>query len=106
MSPKFAFETDFHLISTSQGSGNDACGLPQGQVASDDVRGQPPDIGKLFNGAEAQLALGVGVVGLGGKQAEKGRTVVVVVNVLSLKNFSILLKVRYLHFVLLCHQEH
>ena len=70
MSPEFAFETAFHIISVSQGSGNDARGLPQGQVASDDIRWQPPDIGKLFNGAEPQLALGVSVVGLGGKQAQ------------------------------------
>lgn len=71
MSPKSAFETVFHLLPISQGSGNDACGLPQGQVASDDVGGQPPDVGKLFNGAEPQLALGVSVVGLGGKPAQR-----------------------------------
>lgn len=69
MSPEFAFGTAFHLVSSrlSQGSRNDARGLPQGQVASDDIRRQPPDVGKLFNSAEAQLALGVSIVGLGGK---------------------------------------
>lgn len=70
MSPKFAFEIAFHRLPISPGSGNDACGLPQGQVASDDVGGQPPDVGKLFDGAEPQLALGVSVVGLGGKPAQ------------------------------------
>lgn len=53
-----------HFIFTSEGSGNDACGFSQGQVACDNVGWQPPNVGKLFDGAEAKLALGVSVVGL------------------------------------------
>lgn len=71
MSPKSASETVLHFTFTSQGSGNDACGLSQGQVTCDNVRRQPPNVGKLFNSAEAKLALGVSVVGLGGKQAQR-----------------------------------
>lgn len=86
MSPKSAFETVFHFIFPSQGSGNDACGLSQSQVASDDIGWQPPNVGKLFDGAEPQLALGVSVVGLGGKQAQRRaeEVVVAVVNIISL----------------------
>lgn len=60
---RVCFWNSFPLHLPFSGSGNDACGLPQGQVAGDDVRGQPPNIGKLFNGAEPQFALGVCVVG-------------------------------------------
>lgn len=70
MRPSLAWQV-FHLITASQGSGHDACGLPQGQVASDHIGGQPPNVGKFFDGAEPQLALRVSVVGLGGKQAQR-----------------------------------
>lgn len=64
-----AFETVFHLVSISQGSGNNACGLSQGQITSNYIRWQPPNIGKLLDGTEPQFALRVCVLGLGRKQA-------------------------------------
>ena len=83
----------FHLISVSPGSGNDACGFPQGQVARDHVGRQPSNVGELFNGAEAQLALRVRVVGLGEKTGrEKGREVLLAVR------FKFKLKISFLVF--------
>ena len=64
-SQSLPWEMVFHLISVSPGSGNDARGFPQGQVARDHVGRQPSNVGELFDGAEAQLALRVRVVGLG-----------------------------------------
>lgn len=83
----------FHLISVSPGSGNDARGFPQGQVARDHVGRQPSDVGELFDGAEAQLALRVRVVGLGDKTGrEKGREVLLAVR------FKFKLKISFLAF--------
>ena len=83
----------FHLISVSPGSGNDARGFPQGQVARDHVGRQPSNVGELFDGAEAQLALRVRVVGLGEKTGrEKGREVFLAVR------FKFKLKISFLAF--------
>lgn len=91
----------------SSGSGNDARGLPQGQVACDHVRRQPANVGELFDGAEPQLALGVCVVGLGGKQAE-GRTESCWWGYFKhkLESFSTLLSVKHIFVMFHCQQEH
>lgn len=70
MSPKSSFEIVFHFNSISQGSGNDAYGVYQGQVASDNIGWQPANVGKVFHGVEPQLALLVTVVARRPKTSE------------------------------------